>query len=448
MTTRKKLGQILLEAGVIDEYQLKSALGFQKKWGGRLGDVLVENRFITEEALVEALQVQTGIHAIQVAGREIPQYLVKLVPMELAEKYYLIPIGLEGESGKSSETLVVAMENPTDLNVLDELRFKTGKRIKPVLAGKNAIASAVALHYRGEQPEVIELEMEPEDIQFGGHEVDIDTNGKGMAVVQGTLESTPAGPPVQAPPSRPGALDLDDPFAELESLAAPPPATPVPSPALAAPIPDDPFAELDFLTAEPAVSQAPEAGQAGAAEQLEELEVIEEIESLELLPADGATAPMPPSQGEPDMPTPPSPDSVPTQIMRLPRLREKEAVPEKAEARPQEPADGPIESNAMKALLSRVGLHGEKGDAAAQPAGAGRVAEIRLKPARPAASRADAALASTLDGLDVLAPDDTDDETAKFAAAPRDVTVAALVRLLIDKGIFTAEELRAELERD
>jgi len=64
MAAKKQLGQILLEAGAIDEFQLKSALGYQKQWGGRLGKVLVENRFITEKALVEAIHQQTGIRLV------------------------------------------------------------------------------------------------------------------------------------------------------------------------------------------------------------------------------------------------------------------------------------------------------------------------------------------------------------------------------------------------
>lgn len=302
MTTKKKLGQILLEAGVLDEYQLKSALGFQKKWGGRLGHVLVENRFITEEVLIQAIQQQTGIAAVQLSNRTIPDYLVKLVPLDLAEKHHLIPIGLEGEPGNPSEALVVATSDPTNLTALDELRFKTGKRIKPVLAGERSIENAIAVHYRGEAANGMDFDIDPEGIQFGGPEMEAAALDDDLVLVQGTLEDGPASSP-----------SGEDPFAELEALGAPPPAEAVPPPAAASGM-DDPFADLDALgaPAEPVTAGGPhpaataldfdldgpsEQAAADGGDILEEIEIVEDFENLD---ADEAPA---------LDPSPPAPDS-------------------------------------------------------------------------------------------------------------------------------------------
>ncbi|MBN2496571.1 MAG: hypothetical protein JXR96_18425, partial [Deltaproteobacteria bacterium] len=273
---RKKLGEILLEAGAIDEFQLKSALGFQKKWGGRLGKVLVENRFITEEALVQAIQAQTKIQVVKLAGRSVPDYLVRLVPMELAERHHLIPVSLEGTPG-TGEILLVAMADPTDLAALDELRFTTGKRVKPMLAGEVEIKKAIDLNYRGEVGEIDFVDLDTVAAE------DIDDSG--MLVVQGTLESPPTAPVAGAPqspfaeleslgaPAAPVSMEsavetagapVHDPFAELESLSAPrtpaaaPAAAPAAGPAGPAATVADPFAELESLSAPRTPAAAPE----------------------------------------------------------------------------------------------------------------------------------------------------------------------------------------------
>ncbi len=366
MTTKKKLGQILLDEGLIDEYQLKSALGYQKKWGGRLGNVLVENRFITEAALVEAIQRQTGIAQIAMTGRSIPEYLLKLVPQALAEKHHLIPIGLEGEAGKSSETLLVAMSDPTNLAALDELRFQTGKRTRPLLAGERSIEQAIAVHYRGE-PEGLALAPEPEEIQFGGAEIEADSLQDDLAVVQGKLEAA-AGP---APAAGGDGLEVEDPFAELEALAAPPPQpTPAVPPAPTEPVPPaapaepvvDPFAELDALaganpnaepgaaaeSAHPAATaldfdlDAPEPQPAAAPgadvgedaddglPEIEEIEVLEELEPLEAAadqsptpnaPGDLSDVPdLEPAEPTPVMPTPQGRPAPAAELEDLPDL--------------------------------------------------------------------------------------------------------------------------------
>ena len=291
MEIKKKLGQILLDSGALDEYQLKSALGFQKKWGGRLGNVLVENRFITEEALIEAVHEQTGIPVVVVTGRNIPDYLIKLVPEALAEKHHLIPIGLEGDAGSSTETLLVALADPSNLDALDEIRFQTGKRVKPVLSGEKAIGNAIALHYRGEQSEGLDFNTEPEQIQFGGQVLEAGNtdDGADMVLVQGTLEP---GPAASAPALAGGGIDLEDPFAELDALSAPPPGQAVPAPAPAVPAPvEDPFAELDLLAAESALGTGVDVSSEAQdfdldiseaeADAFDEIEVIDDIEIIE-----------------------------------------------------------------------------------------------------------------------------------------------------------------------
>lgn len=277
MAAKKKLGQILLDAELLDEYQLKSALGYQQKWGGRLGDVLVENHFITEEALLVGIQQQTGISLVKLEGRTIPDYLKKLIPLEVAEKHKLVPIGLDGEYGKQSDTLVIAMSDPTDLNALDEIRFLTGKRVNPVLAAPREIDSIISLQYRGSVP----VPMDGSDI--GSAAAGLESS----AVSEIELEMTP-----QAGAKTPSSAGMhgDDPFAELDSLASFA-SNEVPiasergqkneSPGL---LDGDPFSELDALSSLGiSGNESIEIDLDQVDDDLEELEIIEDVEIIDEL---------------------------------------------------------------------------------------------------------------------------------------------------------------------
>ena len=102
---KKKLGEILLEAGVIDKFQLKSALAEQNKWGGRLGNHLVQMGILTEELLVKALSKQLKIPYLDLGQMAITKDVLDLVPQELAEKFHLVPVAVKKIANK--KTLIV-----------------------------------------------------------------------------------------------------------------------------------------------------------------------------------------------------------------------------------------------------------------------------------------------------------------------------------------------------
>src|SRR5438128_11082994 len=145
MTPRKRLGQLLTELGVIDEHQLQSALGHQKQWGGKLGGILVQKGFCSEDAVVAALTKHLGMPRVKLAEVKIDPRAVKCVSKQIAEKLHVLPYELSG-SGRS-EVVTVAMSDPTDLSAVDQLAFHTGKRIKPMLAGDGEIVAAIQAHY-------------------------------------------------------------------------------------------------------------------------------------------------------------------------------------------------------------------------------------------------------------------------------------------------------------
>jgi type IV pilus assembly protein PilB len=144
MAPRKKLGEMLISEGLIDEIQLRSAIGHQKNWGGKLGSALIELGFLREEDIARVLEEQLKHRCL--SGKELrpePEAL-KLISMQDAIKYDMIPLKLNGPE------LTIAMSNPYDFAVTDELGFRLGKRIKGVLAVEASIKKAIKACYGGD----------------------------------------------------------------------------------------------------------------------------------------------------------------------------------------------------------------------------------------------------------------------------------------------------------
>jgi hypothetical protein len=130
---------------VVDEHQLQSALGHQRQWGGKLGNILVQKGFCKEADVVRVLSQHLGMPVVKLAEAKIDPRAVKLVTRQVAEKLRVFPIEVSG-SGRA-EVVTIAMSEPTDLALIDQLSFHTGKRIKPVLTGESEITAAIGLHY-------------------------------------------------------------------------------------------------------------------------------------------------------------------------------------------------------------------------------------------------------------------------------------------------------------
>lgn len=139
---RKKLGEMLVEAGVISEQALRMALAEQRRWGGTLGRTLIDMKAISEQELVDALSQQLALPTIDLDNLEISPTVLELVPGELAEQYSVVPFA------QPMKFLDVAMADPTNIGVIDELRIRTQLNIRPYLAGPKMIERAVATHYR------------------------------------------------------------------------------------------------------------------------------------------------------------------------------------------------------------------------------------------------------------------------------------------------------------
>ncbi len=140
---KKRLGEMLIEAGLIDTFQLSSALGEQKQWGGRLASIIINMGFTDEESVASILEKQLGGKCVSLENMEILPEVLSKMKVDIAEKYCVMPIEF------SNKELILAMSDPTDLNTIDELGFALSVNIKPVLAMESDIKKAIAKHYRG-----------------------------------------------------------------------------------------------------------------------------------------------------------------------------------------------------------------------------------------------------------------------------------------------------------
>jgi type IV pilus assembly protein PilB len=138
---RRKLGEILIQAGVLDESSLRAALAEQRRWGGHLGKVLIDMHLVSEDVLVQALSHQLNFPVVNLDHRPITPEILELVPAEMAEQYGLIPYHKEGKF------LDVAMIDPTNLGIVDELRIRTQLNVRPYLIGPKAAERAIAKFY-------------------------------------------------------------------------------------------------------------------------------------------------------------------------------------------------------------------------------------------------------------------------------------------------------------
>ncbi|MBK8725737.1 MAG: hypothetical protein IPL96_06675 [Holophagaceae bacterium] len=139
----KRLGELLVEAGLINAIQLQEALRYQRMMGGRMGGAMVALGYITEEVLMDFLAHKTGVPRVDVSHIDVDPELLKRVPRRLAEQLTVLPVEF-----KEPKSLVLAMADPLDLNAIDSARFASGMSIEPVVASHSSLKAAIAEQYR------------------------------------------------------------------------------------------------------------------------------------------------------------------------------------------------------------------------------------------------------------------------------------------------------------
>ena len=172
---RERVGRLLLEAQLVSEGQIQKALEVQRSSGSRLGSILVEMGAISETTLLEFLSQQYGVPTVELSGSQVEEDVLNLVPFEVAQKFMVVPVR------KTHSRLALAMVDPSNMAVIDEMKFRTGLRVAPMIAMESDMAATINRWYRQE-------------------------NGHGASPVRGE------GPLGQSPPLSPKGADPRNPL--------------------------------------------------------------------------------------------------------------------------------------------------------------------------------------------------------------------------------------------
>jgi type IV pilus assembly protein PilB len=136
-----QIGELLIKESLLTQEQLHLALKHQRENGGRLGSILIQLGFVEDDDITSLLSRKYGVPSINLAYFEIDPSVIKLVPMEVAQKYMVIPLSRVGS------TLTVASTDPTNVFALDDIKFMTGFNVEPVVATEASVLEALEKYY-------------------------------------------------------------------------------------------------------------------------------------------------------------------------------------------------------------------------------------------------------------------------------------------------------------
>ncbi|MDE3169506.1 MAG: Flp pilus assembly complex ATPase component TadA, partial [Acidobacteriota bacterium] len=168
-----RLGEILVKDSLISGDQLKQALDYQKKNGGRLGTCLVKMGLVSDDDITAVLSRQYGVPSINLKFYEVDPAVIKLVPQETAVRYQIVPLSRVGS------TLTIAMTDPTNVFAMDDIKFMTGFNVEPVVASETAISEAISKFYGAiesvEELDKVMKDLTDEDaLELAGEEAEMD----------------------------------------------------------------------------------------------------------------------------------------------------------------------------------------------------------------------------------------------------------------------------------
>jgi len=141
--TKKLLGQILKEMKTIHEGMIQEALAVQRAEGGQIGQILIQQGNLDEATLQQALARQAGMEMTDLSAVQFDEEILRAIDANTAKMFNILPIRREGNK------LIVALSNPSNTAVLEDLRFMTGGEVEGVLAPDDQINSLIEKHYGG-----------------------------------------------------------------------------------------------------------------------------------------------------------------------------------------------------------------------------------------------------------------------------------------------------------
>jgi type IV pilus assembly protein PilB len=178
-----RLGDVLLQEGLLTREQLSSALAEQRTSGQRLGYILVKQGLVDEVVVTKALARQLRMPAVDLSRFEPDQKILRLIPSDVARKSLVLPLRRDGRN------LTVAMADPTDLGLLQDLKFITRYDVFPVIAGEFSLRALIEKHYEvGEQQQLSDL---LKDMEGFGEDLEVVEDQEEEAVTTAQINDAP-----------------------------------------------------------------------------------------------------------------------------------------------------------------------------------------------------------------------------------------------------------------
>src|SRR5690242_16374191 len=181
----QRLGDLLVKEKIITPEQLDQAVKKQKDENCRLGSALVKLGFLTDEDVTNFLSRQYGVPAINLSYFEIDASVVKLIPVETAKRYQILPLSRVGAS------LTIAMVDPTNVFAMDDIKFMTGFNIEPVVASESSILEGIEKAYGSNKEEDLEQVMQSMDLDDADVELQSEQEDMALSELEKAADEAP-----------------------------------------------------------------------------------------------------------------------------------------------------------------------------------------------------------------------------------------------------------------
>lgn len=165
-----RLGEILVKRDLIRLEQLQEALRHQRTQGGRLGSILVQLGFISDEEIASVLSEQYDLPSVNLDEMKVEAEVKRLIPIETAIRYQVLPLKRIGTA------LTLAIADPTNVLALDEIKFMTGYRVEPVVASEGSIREAIERNYGSEHTLQLQKVYDELAAEVGQYELELPTD--------------------------------------------------------------------------------------------------------------------------------------------------------------------------------------------------------------------------------------------------------------------------------
>lgn len=150
-----ELGEILLEKNLMSPAQLQNARNLQKQTGGTLQQLVVKLNYVKPSVLNSIIAEEERVHSVDIDVKNIDRAAMDKIPRKLVDKYCIIALKQDEKSG-----IKLAMSNPNEYTVVDEISFLTGMKAEATLAPREAILKAINYFYNSDS------ELEDDDLEI------------------------------------------------------------------------------------------------------------------------------------------------------------------------------------------------------------------------------------------------------------------------------------------